>query len=316
LTAEFIDAPLLETTLDAGVLLPDVNDWAAGDSSATCYVTRLASTAFTSSAEQAGENFPRGDEVVVSRLIPGDCFLPMSGTEADDLTSNSTVRLVSCDDRHNGVFFGRGVLDSPPGTLFPGEDGVGETTSSQCSALFNQHFGKPSDGFNYRYWRPNRQSWDLGDRQILCAILDTNPLDERFDPLRFDRFFDLATGECFNLGPEEDDDSLRLDDQVRTVDCDQLHIGQMIGSGELELDLAEPFPEDNRVLELAGGECERLFTEFVGTSPYESELGNFPFWYPNEPGWADGDRRYACAFLEEEPLAESFQNAGAEAQDG
>lgn len=311
MTSDYIDAEILETTLDADFLLPDVEDWSAGDSSATCYVKRLASESFTTSAEGAGSDFPRDDEVPVSRLIDGDCFTPTGGTRSYDLNSNSPVMIVSCDGAHNGVFFGRAMLDSPIGAGFPGEEEVGEATSQRCSTLFGEHFGKASDGFNYRYWRPNSQSWDLGDRQILCAVLDIEPLVERFDPTAYERFFDLAMGDCFNLGPEESDDSLRLDDQVRQVACTELHIGQMIGSGELGLDLEEPFPEGERILELAGAECERLFTDFVGVSPYESELGNFPFWYPNEPGWEEGDRRYACAFLEEEPLAESLGDAEA-----
>ncbi len=164
---------------------------------------------------------------------------------------------------------------------------------------------------NYRYWRPNQQSWDLDDRAILCAVLDTNPLQQRFDPGDYDRFFDLATGQCFNLGPEETSESLRLDDQVRLTDCNLAHLGQMIGSGDLDLDLTEPFPEGEGVLNLAGTECERLFVEFVGESPYESDYGNFPFWYPNQPGWEEGDRRYACAFLDNEPRLQSLENAGA-----
>ncbi len=311
LSEEFIGTPILETTLDSGSILPDFDDWSGGDASASCYVRRLKSATFTTSAEGAGGNFPRGDEVVVSRLINGDCFSPTDGTNSYDLNSNSPVMVVPCDAEHNGVFFGRTTLDFPIGAIFPGEDEVGTATSQRCSGLFADHFNKSSDGFNYRYWRPNRQSWDLDDRVVLCAVLDTNPLVERFDPGVYQRFFDLPTGDCFNLGPEEDDESLRLDDQVRTVDCNELHVGQMIGSGELELDLAEPFPEGERIQQLAGGECEQLFVEFVGTSPYESDLGRFPFWYPNEPGWEDGDRRYACAFLEKTPRSESLMQADA-----
>ncbi len=311
LTEDFIDAPLLETTLADGWVLPDFDDWSAGDYAASCYVTSADSTPLTRSVERIGRQYPRGDEVIVSRLLVGDCFVPADDTDSYDLNSNSTVLIVSCDEQHNGIFFGRADLDSPAGTLFPGEAALGDATSRRCGQLFEQNFGVAADGFNYRYWRPNQQSWDLDDRSILCAVLDAVPMEERFDPRLYRRFFDLPTGACFNLGPEEDALSLRLDDQVRTVSCDEPHIGQMIGSGELEQDLAEPFPPDNGVEQLAGAECEQLFAEFVGISPYESELGNFPFWYPNEPGWEEGDRRFACAFVEDTPRAESLQGTGA-----
>lgn len=311
LTATFIASPILETTLAEASLLPDFNDWSAGDHSASCYVKRFDSTSLTSSVEGRGAGNPRGDQIVVSRLLEGDCFAPPEGTNSYDLNSNSMVSLASCDEPHNGVFFGRALLDFPIGSLFPGEDEVGNVTSRRCGELFNQHFGAEAEGFNYRYWRPNQQSWDLDDRTILCAVLDADPLTERFDPSNYRPFFDTGIGDCFNLGPEETSDSLRLDDQVRLVDCGQSHVGQMIGSGQLEPDLAEPFPADDGVLQLAGTECERLFVDFVGASPFESDLGNFPFWYPNEPGWEDGDRRYACAFLESSPRTGSLQNAEA-----
>lgn len=307
----FINASMLETTLAVGSLVPDFEEWSAGNYDATCYVRQFDSSSLTSSVAGRGADFPRGEEVIVSRLIEGDCFVPAGGTNSYDLNSNSTVRLVSCDGEHNGVFFGRDRLDYPIGALFPGEDEVGDATSQRCGQLFTTHFGASSEGFNYRYWRPNQQSWDVDDRAILCAVLDSDPLTERLDPSTYDRFFDLETGQCFNLGPEETPDSLRLDDQVRVVPCDESHVGQMIGSGDLDLDLAEPFPADDGVQDLAGKECEQLFVDFVGTSPYESAFGNFPFWYPNQSGWEEGDRRYACAFLDSEPRTDTLEDADA-----
>lgn len=307
----FIGGPILETTLASGRILPDFNTWSAGDDSATCYVRLFDSTSLVGSLAGRGGDFPRTDDVVVSRLIEGDCFVPTQGTNSYDLNSNSPVVVVPCDGEHNGVFFGRDRLDEPISSLFPGEDVVGDATSRRCGELFSDHFGVPSAGFNYRYWRPNQQSWDLDDRTILCAVLDADPLTERFDPSEYEPFYELAIGRCFNLGPEETSDSLRLDDQVRVIGCTEPHVGQMIGSGELDVEPTDPFPADDGVQQLAGSECERLFVDFVGASPFESELGKFPFWYPNEPGWEDGDRRYACAFLESEPRTESLENAGA-----
>lgn len=311
--AVYIGLPLLETTLADGALIPDFDAWTNGNYRTACYLTKADSTSLTESVRNIGESYPRGDLVTVSRLIPGDCFVPSEGGSSYDLNSNSVVSLVPCTSGYNGVFFGRDTLDAPLGTLFPGEESVGETTSRRCAELFRAHFGVPASGFNYRYWRPNQQSWDLDDRDILCAVLDDKPLEEEFDPSLHEQFFELAVGDCFNLGPEETSDSLRLDDQVRVLPCTLAHVGQMIGSGNLEQDLTEPFPPDDGVLQLAGTECEQLFEDFVGISPYQSDLGNFPFWYPNEPGWEDGDRRYACAFLDDSPRSESLEAAEAEA---
>jgi hypothetical protein len=304
----YIDVPILETSLEDGALIPDFDAWSNGNYRAACYVKKVDSTSLTRSVAGIGAEFPRGEQVAVSRLINGDCFVPSEG-ESYDLNSNSMVTLASCDSGYNGLFFGRDTLEFPLGTLFPGEESVGEATSDRCADLFEAEYGVPATGFNYRYWRPNQQSWDLDDRTILCAILDDEQLQDRFEPAEHLQFFELATGECFNLGPEETANSLRLDDKVRVVRCTDAHLGQMIGSGDLDRDGSEPFPEDDGVLELAGTECEQLFLEFVGISPYESDLGNFPFWYPNEPGWEDGDRRFACAFLDDSPRSESLEGA-------
>lgn len=308
---EYVGLPLLDTTLAYGSVVPTSEEWATGDYRATCIVESAGSITLTESVWGLGEQYLRDEQVVVSRLKPGDCFTPTGDVGSYDLNSNSVVNIVDCGEPHNGVFFGRGRLELALGELFPGEEEIGDLTSQQCAVLFRQHFDVAADGFNYRYWRPNQQSWNQDDRSILCAVLDANPMTERFDPSTHDQFFALTVGQCFNLGPEENTQTLRLDDRVRVLSCDEPHVGQMIGSGELEVDLIEAYPSEAGVKQLAGAECESLFDDFVGISPYESDFGKFPFWYPNEPGWNEGDRRYACAFLEEEPRTSSLENAEA-----
>ena len=302
---------LLQTTLSEGALLPDSAAWSLGNHQAACYLTSGNASSLTQSVAGLGSEYPRGDQVVVSRLIEGDCFTPTEDVESFALNSNSTVNLVSCDGGYNGIFFGRTTLEEPLGTLFPGEELVGDTTSDLCAGLFADHFDSDAAGFNYRYWRPNQESWDLDDRNVLCAILDAEPLQENFDPSLHEPFFDLAAGDCFNLAPEETSDSLRLDDQVRIVSCDEPHVGEMIGSGTIDASLEPQSPIEDGIQALAGTECEQLFEDFVGISPYQSDLGNFPFWYPNETGWNDGDRRFACAFLDNELRSVSFEGAEA-----
>ncbi len=307
----YLGAPLLSTVLEADSILPDLEDWADGDTNVTCYVSRLDDEELTGSVEGRGTELARGDQVPVSRLMVGDCFVPAGDVGSYELNSNSQVELVDCEGTYNGVFFGRGALDAPvSGAAFPGDVEVGQLTSERCSVLFREAFGQDADGFNYRYWRPNQQSWNLGDREILCAILDAEPLTGAFDPVEFQPFFELATGDCFHLGPEETALSLGLDDQVRPVDCQRSHAGQMIGSGRLDTEAGATYPGEQDVEQAAGAECERLFEDFVGISPFESELVNFPFWYPNEAGWEQGDRRYACAFVDDVERIGSLEGAG------
>ena len=300
---------ILETSLEGDVLLPDADDWAAGDTGATCFVANLDGSSLTASVEGRGGEFPRGEEVLVSRLLAGDCFVPPQGHGAYELNSSSRVELVSCDGGHNGVFFGRDLLDQyPVGAEFPGDDEIGRVTSGRCAELFEDGFAAEADGFNYRYWRPNQQSWELDDRSILCAVLDEDALSETFDPTTYEPFFDLTPTTCFNLGPEETSKSLRLDDKVRVLDCSETHSGQMVGSGRIEAAPDDPFPAED-IEAMAGAECEQLFLGFMGISPYESDFGQFPFWYPNKSGWELGDRRYACAIIEDQPRTGSLEGA-------
>ncbi len=305
----FIEVDVLATTLEAGFIVPNSEQWADGQTEIVCFIRQLDRSSLSESVEGRGADFPRGDQIPVNRLMIGDCFIPAEGAGSYELNSNSEVELQPCDQRYNGVFFGRGVLDDLPAeTPFPGDTEIGRTVSDACSDLFRDAFGVEADGFNYRYWRPNEQSWDLGDRAILCAVLDSQAIEGTFQPGDYERFFDLETGDCFTLGPEETPRSLGLDDQVLVISCNDEHAGQMLGSGELAYDAGAPFPADE-VETSAGQACEQLFSDFIGISPYESEFGNFPFWYPNEPGWDLGDRRYACAFLSEEPRRGSLQDA-------
>jgi len=56
-------------------------------------------------------------------------------------------------------------------------------------------------------------------------------------------------------------------------------------------------------------ECRTLFEAFVGVMPSESAYGEFPYWYPDNEAWNEGDSRYACAVLGDEILTASLQGS-------
>ncbi len=151
-SADYLGAPVLATTLNSGSLLPDITSWTGGSRHAVCYLSRADGATLSVPLEGQADDFGRGDSVVVSRLMAGDCFQPETGTEAYDLNSNSPVLLVDCNGEHNGVFFGRTTLDYSLDAGFPGDEEIGQDTSDRCGELFTDHFDKSPDGFNYRYW--------------------------------------------------------------------------------------------------------------------------------------------------------------------
>lgn len=303
---DFLGDHVLSTSLEPDSTLPNFGGWSSGDRSATCYVGSVDGSPLVGTAEGRAADFPRGSTVRVFRLQENDCFIPSGDVGAYDLNSNSEVELVSCEETYNGLFFGRERLDFPIGDAYPGDDAISEETRSLCGELFASSFGAPSEGFNYRYWRPNEQSWAGGDRNILCAVLDDESLEGVFSPSSFQVFFDIGAGSCFDLGPSEVFASLRLDDRVLPTPCSGLHQGQMVGGGLLAADDLGNTPSTNRIESEATTSCEAALEDLIGRTPEDSEIGNFRVWYPTTDGWVEGERRYACAFLDDVPVTGSI----------
>jgi hypothetical protein len=94
---------------------------------------------------------------------------------------------------------------------------------------------------------------------------------------------DLAVGECFNDGPQED--------EVVRQPCTAAHDGEIIS----DVTLADgPYPGDNGVDKAADRSCTPAFTSYIGKDPDDSELDLF-YWTPTESLWADNDRLVVCA---------------------
>ena len=307
--AEYLGTDILDTSLAETMLVPTEEGWLAGDRQITCYVADLDDENLTTSVRQRGTDFPRDEVVSLGRLKVGDCYVPADDTGAYDLNSNSDVLIVGCDTPFAGLLFGRDTLDDGHEVPFPGEDPLKEESSDRCSVQFREHFNVNSTGFSYHYFRPSEPSWEANDRSVLCSILDENPIPGGFDATEFRPFFELGAGQCFNLGPEEDFDTIWLNDMVLPVDCSVEHAGEMIGAGLLNEDPTAEIPEEGLQV-LAEGRCEQTYTTFMGFSPSGTEYDMFPFWYPNEADWQDGDRRFACAFVGPDLPLNSLQGLG------
>lgn len=102
------------------------------------------------------------------RLRPGDCFDdPADGalTQAD---------LVACDQPHDNEVFA--TIDHPAaaGEGFPGRDAVVAYAEQECVAPFAEYVGRDYDTSRYSLFPvvPSAESWERGDRQIVCALYD------------------------------------------------------------------------------------------------------------------------------------------------
>jgi Septum formation len=116
--------------------------------------------------------------------------------------------------------------------------------------------------------------------------------------------FDLEAGDCI----------LQLSvGEIRTldlVDCDEPHDAEVFGTVELEQARDAPYPGDEETINRVNDLCTRLFEDYVGEPPSESEL-TIDGIYPVEESWRFGDREGVCyAFHDEGPLTDSIEGSG------
>jgi hypothetical protein len=116
--------------------------------------------------------------------------------------------------------------------------------------------------------------------------------------------FDLAPGDCFNVGDEG------TVEQVEKVPCAQLHDNELYAALDHPAGTQEPFPGDAGMKTYADTECGDRFEQFVGRSYAESELYIF-YLVPSENTWGAGDREVLCTvYLQDGQLEGSMEGSG------
>jgi hypothetical protein len=96
----------------------------------------------------------------------GDCIDESTGE--GELT---TVPVVDCAAPHLGEAYASVRMTG--GATFPGLDAVAEAAQG-CGEPFQEFVGRPLAGSTLRvtYLHPTEQSWQAGDREILCVVSD------------------------------------------------------------------------------------------------------------------------------------------------
>jgi hypothetical protein len=89
----------------------------------------------------------------------------------DDLTGSvSEIDTVDCDDEHTAEAFAQFDLDDGD---FPGVDEVNEQATEGCQGdRFEEYVGTDYDSSIYiaSSINPSEDSWDSGDRTVICVI--------------------------------------------------------------------------------------------------------------------------------------------------
>jgi hypothetical protein len=108
-----------------------------------------------------------GSSSSVFDLEPGECFDEPSAGEISDLP------MVDCADPHGYEAFAIfEVADGP----FPGVAAL-EDAATACLPLFEDYVGtsyESAANLDIMYFPPSAESWDAGDREIICTLYDLN----------------------------------------------------------------------------------------------------------------------------------------------
>jgi hypothetical protein len=110
---------------------------------------------------------------------------------------------------------------------------------------------------------------------------------------------ELAVGECFDQGKEED--------EVVRQPCPDAHDGEVVAVVTLP---GTTYPGDSAINKAADRACAPPFGTYVGKSRDESEL-YLDWWTPSKGAWEDGDHRVLCAAFgpDDDKLTGSVKNS-------
>ena len=97
----------------------------------------------------------------------GDCLETMDWS-AEGFT---TVPVIPCAEAHESEVYA--AVDLPDGD-YPGDDSVASQADEYCYGEFQGFVGIAweDSAYDYGYLSPSPESWDQGDREVLCMIMD------------------------------------------------------------------------------------------------------------------------------------------------
>nr|BFE34840.1 hypothetical protein GCM10010200_070910 [Actinomadura rugatobispora] len=144
---------------EVNALYPRQFSWRVGDRRVHCAIAAVQGQKLTG---------PLGSHVRQTRALdelkPGDCFDEPGERE-------TTVKLIPCDRPHDAQIT---HLFEMRETSYPGDAAVEKIATDGCDSRWERMFGKNPSPVRLEQWYmpPNKESWDLGDRTIMCYATD------------------------------------------------------------------------------------------------------------------------------------------------
>jgi hypothetical protein len=151
---------------------------------AAAVITVLAAAGVGSTFVLRGGADVEPTTVQIEDLMAGDCLLaPADHAQSparqrrfweDGYGFASTFDVVPCHQPHGAEVFFVGAAWAADAT-YPGDDAASEGFWSTCEAEFRALVGLPAAraGFGLNGWLPVRETWDWGDRDIICFAYDS-----------------------------------------------------------------------------------------------------------------------------------------------
>jgi hypothetical protein len=153
-------AVLLTRGDDGETSADDVTDTTAEDTATT--VTTAEATTTTTAAAGADPG-----PTSVFALSVGDCVTDEAGATGEV----ESVTIVDCGQPHELEVFHRHDIE---GESLPDATGIDTLVREQCLPTFEQFVGLDLDSsaLDVHYFSPTSDSWDAGDRELLCLVTD------------------------------------------------------------------------------------------------------------------------------------------------
>ena len=122
-----------------------------------------------SAAESAAARGTAGSGETISAfdVAAGDCFNAPEGETV------SEVELVDCADPHQYEAYHSEDHPAAGDDAFIGDEAMTDYADDVCLGEFEQFVGTTWEDampLNYFYLQPTAETWEIGDREILCAV--------------------------------------------------------------------------------------------------------------------------------------------------
>jgi len=127
------------------------------------FPTQAERNSETQEVESAGE-------ADVFEMAVGDCL----NDQASDTETVETIPAVPCSEPHDlEAYFSYDLTE----TTFPGQEAVYDLAAEGCYNEFANFVGiaYEESTLDISYYVPSPESWEAGDREVMCLIYDTAP---------------------------------------------------------------------------------------------------------------------------------------------